>query len=341
LSCTAVWGRYNNDAAPATNGFLAGNSIINSSPAYVGFGMYASRRLPARIQITTVGAKPAGGYVPWAVDQKVTYAEYLVLPQNCSCTWMAPAAALAQSGLIYTGDPIYRYAIGRVTFPGGIALSRVVMNSNFTLEYLKQSYITGDNLQKEDQATELLVCNSPFQPLGKPIITFPTEACGVWSTVGMTNAVNTNGFSAGISRINNDAWVGRGQQDAQFQVGRYQDEAITGTYTSWNGDKLADYGSEWLIVPQGCSCEWLTPDMAKIRKGLVTAPDEVYNFGVGRKKFSTGQVSVSRVHYLNTWQWYNELLNYDNAGWAEEMLVCETLPPPPQQCGKLLARPMA
>jgi hypothetical protein len=79
----------------------------------------------------------------------------------------------------------------------------------------------------------------------------------------------------------------------------------------------------------------MTPDAAKARKGLMTAPDSVYNFAVGRKTFeTTGQVSVSRVYYLNTFEWYNRLDNLDGSGWSTELLVCETTPPPPQQCGE-------
>jgi hypothetical protein len=109
---TAVWSRYNNDAAPATNGLSAGDSIINGAPAYVGFGMYADRRLPGRLQITTTATgttpKTAGVYVPWAIEHQVKYPEYLVLPQNCSCQWLAPSVALQQRGLILTGDPYYK-----------------------------------------------------------------------------------------------------------------------------------------------------------------------------------------------------------------------------------------
>jgi hypothetical protein len=74
----------------------------------------------------------------------------------------------------------------------------------------------------------------------------------VWSTIGMINTVTTNGFSAGTSRVNNEAWVGRGQQAGQYQVGRYQDSDST-TYTAWGGDNDVDYGAAWLIVPQNCT----------------------------------------------------------------------------------------
>ncbi|KAG5668802.1 hypothetical protein PVAND_016727 [Polypedilum vanderplanki] len=326
----AVWSRYNLDSAPETNGFLAGNSIINNSPAYVGFGMWGDRRLPGRIQISTVGTRTAGGYVPWGAEQQVLYPEYLVLPNNCSCSWQSPSVALAQPGLILTGDPGYQFAIGLVTYTNGlVSISRVVTDATQTGIYLKQWYIDGNLQEQSNLATQLLVCSSPISPKTRPVINFPTEACAVWSSVGMTNAVSINGLSAGTSRVKDEAYIGRGQQGGQFQVGRYTDGV--GTFTAWGGDRLAQY-SEWLIIPQGCSCYWMTPNAAKARKGLVTAPDSTYNFMVGRVKFVSGEVSVARVNFANTFEWYTNLNNQDVSDWSSELLVCETVPPPPQGC---------
>jgi hypothetical protein len=70
--------------------------------------MYGAMRLPGRAQITSIGSKPPGVYVPWAIDVGVNYPEYLVVPDGCGCSWMAPSIASSHPGLVLTGDPTYQ-----------------------------------------------------------------------------------------------------------------------------------------------------------------------------------------------------------------------------------------
>jgi hypothetical protein len=199
---------------------------------------------------------------------------------------------------------------------------------------MQQWYTDGQGIEKTEAATELLVCETAASTAGPPKINFPNEACGVWSTIGMTHSVRTNGFSAGVSIFNNTAYVGRGQQDAQFMTGRYQAEDTSTAYVAWAQDVAVDYGDEWLIVPQNCTCRWLTPTAALARKGLMTASDSTFNFIVGRKKFSNGEVAVTRVAYFNMVQWYDNENNIYISDYASELLVCENIPPPPNACGE-------
>jgi hypothetical protein len=107
---SAVWTRYNNDAAPATVGFSAGISIVSNTTAYVGFGMYGTWRLPGRVQITTstIGTAPKtpGVYVPLTTEHHVKYPEYLAVPEGCICQWMPATIAVTHVGMILTGAPV-------------------------------------------------------------------------------------------------------------------------------------------------------------------------------------------------------------------------------------------
>jgi hypothetical protein len=77
---------------------------------------------------------------------------------------------------------------------------------------------------------------------------------------------------------------------------------------------------------------------AAVRKGLMTAPDSTYNFGVGLKNFSGGITTVSRVHMLNLNEWFNTVTNTDGADNLDEktqLLVCERdVPVPKKACGE-------
>jgi hypothetical protein len=76
---------------------------------------------------------------------------------------------------------------------------------------------------------------------------------------------------------------------------------------------------------------------AWIRRGTVRAPDDVYQFGVGRVTLPSGQISVSRVKMApgtNFIQWYaTSTTTWSSAITAEELLVCENIPDPsPNPC---------
>jgi hypothetical protein len=80
---------------------------------------------------------------------------------------------------------------------------------------------------------------------------------------------------------------------------------------------------------------------AIVRNGLMSAPDDIYNFAVGLKTFAGGITTVSRVHYTNLNEWFNTATNTDgsdNMDTRTQLLVCETGLPPPQEACALWTR---
>ncbi|KAG5667639.1 hypothetical protein PVAND_015613 [Polypedilum vanderplanki] len=338
----ALWAAYLDDNAPAINGFYAGNSTINNSPVYVGWGDYGDLKLPARIQITTTSTgtlpRTPGGYVSAGAEVQVTYPEYLVVPNSCSCSWINPSLASSHPGLILSSDLTYNWAIGRKTFTDGtISITKVVMNSNLT-NYMKQTYNNAAGVQIVDEpATELLVCETTASTATAPVFTFANEACGVWSTDNMVPSSASNGFAIGQSIFPNITnYVGRGQFIiAQARIGRYQDESPSGAYTPNGalGETIMTF-SQWLIVPQGCNCYWLRADQALVRRGLITSSDDTYNFAVSYKNVSATQVSIATVDIGDKayWEYYSTTANQQTTAtmaWSDPLLVCDNLPTPP------------
>ncbi|KAG5667643.1 hypothetical protein PVAND_015617 [Polypedilum vanderplanki] len=334
----ALWAAYLDDNAPAINGFYAGNSTINNSPVYVGWGDYGDLKLPARIQITTTSTgtlpRTPGGYVSAGAEVQVTYPEYLVVPNSCSCSWINPSLASNHPGLILTSDINFQYAVGRKTFPDGtISITKVVTNPSYT-NYMKQTYNNAAGVQIVDEpATELLVCETTASTATAPVFTFANEACGVWSTDNMVTSAQSNGFSVGPSIFPNITnYVGRGQwTTAEIRIGRYQDENLTGAYTSSAGEKIMQY-SQWLIVPEGCNCYWLSANQALVRRGLITSSDDTYNFAVSYKNYTTA-FSISRVILSSFVEFYTTSNNMDGSDVMSNtgpLLVCENIPQPPK-----------
>jgi hypothetical protein len=133
-------------------------------------------------------------------------------------------------------------------------ISRVVTDATQTSIYMHQWYITAANVEVANEpAQELLVCETTQSTATPPVVTPAGEACGLWSNINMLNSVTTNGFAVGPSRITNvTTYVGRGQYGGEFRPGRYQNEDVTGAYTSVAGDTLMKF-SEFLVVPEGCT----------------------------------------------------------------------------------------
>jgi hypothetical protein len=147
----AVWAPYDGNLDPTVNGFSAGTSRVGTA-AYVGRGHHAGQFLSGRVSVIP----PTGVLTSWGSEQFVTNPEYLTLPNNCSCSWVAPASALTRVGLVHAQDPTYHFLVGRKTFPNGqVAVTRVVRSS------LTQWYNNQNNGESVDQATELLVCETP------------------------------------------------------------------------------------------------------------------------------------------------------------------------------------
>jgi hypothetical protein len=193
--------------------------------------------------------------VPWAINVLVNYPEYLVVQPGCSCTWNSPSTHSNHPGLVQTVDPVYFFAHGRVQLGGGkISLSRVAM-APYALNF-DEWYITAANTELTNSvAKEVLVCETDDDLTVKPVLNFAGEACGVWTTNNYINSVTTIGFSAGSPSVaGTTAWVGRGSYIGEFEAGRF--DAATGQSLLAYGAEQVASASEYLVVPQGCNCEW-------------------------------------------------------------------------------------
>lgn len=135
---------------------------------------------------------------------------------------------------------------------------------------------------------------------------------------------SVSGFSAGISRVNTPAYVGRGHLNGQFVSGRVSLTLPTGVLSAWGGENYIQKGPEYLIVPNNCVCSWVPPTQAINRVGLIHVHDPNYHFLVGRKNLTSGQVAISKVQQSTLQQWYANQNNFDVQDAATEVLVCET-----------------
>ncbi|KAG5668148.1 hypothetical protein PVAND_016100 [Polypedilum vanderplanki] len=327
----AYWMTYNRDSSPETIGFYAGDSIVNNASVYIGWGFHGNERLPARIQTinTTTGTAPytQNAYV-WRneAEHVALYPEFLVLPENCNCSWQPPSVAMYVRGLILTGDLGSQYAIGRVVFSNGlVSITRVVTDPNSS-NYLKQWYVGVKGVAISDQATQMLVCQSVSPHTTPPIIKFPTNACGVWSPVGSWQSVNYTGFDVGRSKNGNRVYIGRGLIGAaDFFPGRYQMEHLAGTYVASGGDTLAKF-SEWFVLPVNCKCTFKNIADAKASLGLITVPNSNKLYGINVVNInSQNDVTVSRVDYFSLDETFVNNQNKDQtmSANATRLLVCE------------------
>jgi hypothetical protein len=115
--------------------------------------------------------------VDWVADQRIDDAEYLVVPNGCSCSWVAPANATSRDGLVYANDVSgYNFAVGRKNLTNGrVAISKVQV-PGFTQWYQHQG-----GYEVADAASEMLVCETPYAEPAKPVIPFPTKSCGAFA----------------------------------------------------------------------------------------------------------------------------------------------------------------
>jgi hypothetical protein len=97
----------------------------------------------------------------------------------------------------------------------------------------------------------------------------------------------------------------------------------TGVLIAWGGENYVTV-PEYLVVPNGCVCQWVAASSAGSRIGLVSSPDQTYHFGVGLKNLTGGNVAVTRVQLSTLTQWYANQNNNDVADAASVLLVCET-----------------
>jgi pyrrolidone-carboxylate peptidase len=133
------------------------------------------------------------------------------------------------------------------------------------------------------------------------------------------DAPKTNGFSAGMSMNNTQAFIGRGVFRDQPAPGRLQIESPSGVgITTAEGERRLESRIEYLVLPEGCQCSWVAPKESLKRPGLVLVIDLM----VGRKNFSNGRVAVTKVEAtLN--QWYINEAGNETKDEASEVLVCE------------------
>jgi hypothetical protein len=164
--------------------------------------MYASQLQPGRVQVNATAAV----YVSWVLEQQITDGEYLVLPDHCQCGWFNPNISLPWAATVRVPDPTYNFVIGRKTFANGqVAISKVTTPS------LDQRYIAQNGWEALDKATEILACGSDLPYNVRPTVNYFDESCAVWQPYLGDSTPAQIGFAAGISRVNNTAYVGRGQ----------------------------------------------------------------------------------------------------------------------------------
>jgi hypothetical protein len=133
----------------------------------------------------------------------------------------------------------------------------------------------------------------------------------------------TNGFEAGASWNNQTVYVGRGWYGSQLIPGRVQVKNNTGVYVSYVTETYLTQDTEYLVVPDGCSCYFLPPAAAVTHEGVVQNPDPNFKWYIGRVTFPSGYIAISKVRYSDYLQWYSTSVA-ETANTATEILVCET-----------------
>lgn len=149
-----LWTKYQkvNINWPATNGFSFGLDRFNKT-AYVGRGSFADIHYIGRIN--TGGSAP-NVYLTDANEPIATVPEYLVVPNNCICSWIAYATAVSKVGVVRSIDFTNGFGIGRVDLGGGkYAVSSVHYNAGW------QKYIDINGIvQTNYSPSVLLVCET-------------------------------------------------------------------------------------------------------------------------------------------------------------------------------------
>jgi hypothetical protein len=145
-----LWSRYKNNNWPTSHGFYAGIDR-NEQAAYVGRGDVAGTRWAGRVQLNTgvIAGHPS--------EAMAAVPDYLVVPNNCECTWISYAFAVIRVGLVRTMDFRGDYAVGIKRFAGGkIAITSVRTN----VQGNNQWYVNDVGVGVNDVATFLLVCET-------------------------------------------------------------------------------------------------------------------------------------------------------------------------------------
>jgi hypothetical protein len=338
-----LWVRYNSDAAPTVNGLNVGTSAYKSagnSSAWLARGFRDSWLVPGRVQITGLTGNI---YVTFG-DEWITNpvlpaghggrGEYLVLRDDCSCTFMEPQVASNHLGEVRTAEQLlqnavwgrYDYVISKYTQPDG----RVSIGKTFTPFY--NSYYTtpstGVQAAMVQTAPNALVCESTSDMSTKPTLNFGNKACGLWSRYkpnGNANWPATHGFKVGVDRNGNDAYVGRGDNGDIQWIGRVQITGTPGVYLSIGSEPLANV-PEYLVVPNGCNCAFESFATGILKVGLVRSIDYTYQFAVGRKTLASGKIAITsvRTDFVGFNQWYANDAGIIVNDAAADVLVCET-----------------
>ncbi|KAG5668129.1 hypothetical protein PVAND_016081 [Polypedilum vanderplanki] len=207
IGCIHNWQPYNNDNAPAKNGISAGDFDCNNT-AYVGKGNPNGPWRPGRIQ--TVGAsglytvqKGAEFYV-----QNGSY--YLVDNPNYTYKWKQFDGKLPDNAVNVRNNVGNLYfAVTRIKTDGRVRIGKFMG--------LEAEFPTLDGTStKFYNDYEVLTCDP-----------HPKYQCGQkWKKYNNDNAPSTDGFKAGTTYTNVDAYIGRGTaacvNGCDYKVGRIQ-----------------------------------------------------------------------------------------------------------------------
>ncbi|KAG5666940.1 hypothetical protein PVAND_014945 [Polypedilum vanderplanki] len=141
-----VWSSYGMVDSVTTNGFNAGNSLVNDA-LWVGRGR------------DVIGWLVAGRYEP-NVGPYITYLGYsqfawLIVPSGCTCVWMDPTIAKNHVGLLTVSDDEFNFMVGLHNYTTSLTLTCPRYNDLF--EY----YSSADRkLLLSGTATQVLVCEN-------------------------------------------------------------------------------------------------------------------------------------------------------------------------------------
>ncbi|KAG5666978.1 hypothetical protein PVAND_014981 [Polypedilum vanderplanki] len=321
----ALWSTYLNDESPLINGFNAGVSHQNTT-VFIGRAYLSNQFQPGRVDVT------AGGVFMSYTSEKLSTKdnEYLVVPKGCSCYFTDPTTAATRDGVVQIPDGNFQFYVGRVTFPAGyIAISKVIA-SNFV------QYYSTNGAEISNIATEVLVCETNDQSNTPPLVTYSNSACAMWKTYKQNNAPVSNGLAVGLSRVNTQVYVGRAWINGQLEPGRVDiSPANVGVWGSYLGEVHATANMDYLVLPVGCSCKWVSPSIAVLNNpGVVRSADSTYHWVVGLVNISSTQIAISKVRSSDFFQWYTSVSNTELTGTATKILVCNNEEYiAPQSCG--------
>jgi hypothetical protein len=285
--------------------------------------------LPGRVVINGTNL---GILVTYGSERRLTDdLEYLTVPHDCQCQWMAPAVGDLYDELVFSNDPTSNYVVGRKNISATqVAIAKVRYPS------FAQLYTNVNNVEvSEAVAQEVLVCTENAGFVQPPVFDYAAGSCGVWTPYTYESQPELDGVIAGISRTNNVAYVGRGWNSGQYLPGTLQ---LAGPNTKTIVSITNEVALQWpqyLVEPSNCSCQWLPAFKAVKQPGVVVIPDPNYHFYVGRKNFTNGQISISKVERSNLKQWYINQNGVEANEAATEILVCSNTTPLPKSCGEI------